>query len=178
MRRIGVITLVACLLSACGKSSTNEDKSLTQAKQELREAIEQAHAFDFQDGMQYGYTAARTEHDANTGNAAPPVTMLLYAGQKDGRYQLHQRNGSVLTAMECAYPCEVMKVMTVIEAPGVKMPVNVQRFRLNDNAIAMLALKDASRGYLKQYGMEYSGKSYTMWLDEAKGIVKTLAPKP
>jgi hypothetical protein len=177
MRRTLIVGLIACFAASCSKSPKGDDESLAKAKQELREAIEQSHGYDYQDGMQYGYTAARTEHDATTGNAAPAVTMLMYAGERDGHYQLHQRNGTVLTAMECTYPCEVMKVMTVIDSPGLKMPVNVQRFRLNENAIAMLALKDASRGYLKQYGMEYSGKSYTIWLDESKGIVKSLAPK-
>lgn len=164
-------------LAGCSKKD-DAPQETAEAASELKQALQkQMHAYDFQDGMEYGYTAAVTEANTQSGQAGANVTTFMYAGQRDGKYQLHQRHGAALTAIECTVPCDVMKIMIAMDIPGTKVPVNVQRFRPQPNAIAIAAFNDAANGFMKQYGVELNGKTYAVWVDDQKGIVRS-APQP
>lgn len=141
------------------------------------------HNYDYRDGMQYGYTKAGTPSDKQNGVAAREVVMLMYAGKDGDVYQLHSWNGNALTAMECALPCEVVKVMSVMDVPGTeRAPVSTRRLRLEVNSVARLAFDDAAGGYLAPYAVrEKSGSKeqyYQVWVDESTGIVKLPTTPP
>jgi hypothetical protein len=143
------------------------------AKAHGAEPTEVPHNFDFQDGMEYGYTVNQAP-----GQAARQVATFLFAGDRDGRYQLHSRQGPYLTAIECTFPCDVAKVITVFDGPGASPgTANVQRLRLDRNSVGLRALQDAATGRLKRYGIGYGAKRYTVWVDVERGVVKTLYKK-
>ena len=124
-------------------------------------------SYDHRDGMAYGYTLAETESGQQAGRAAQGVTMLLYAGQRNGVHQLHMRQGAMITAIECAYPCGVMKIMVAAEGAGT---LNVQHYRPEPNAVAMLALQDAHNGHLEKYFVGDGKQRRQLWVDEKAGI--------
>lgn len=142
----------------------------------VEQEVAPTHNYDFRDGMQYGYTRLRSQADAENGMAASQITMVMYAGKRDGVYQLHTRQGNVLTAIECVHPCSVAKILTVFDAPGLGQPqVNVQRMRMEPNAVAALAIADAASDQLQVYGEEIKGKKYRVWVDERSGVRREVA---
>lgn len=145
----------------------------------VEQEVAPTHNYDFRDGMQYGYTRLRSQTDVENGAAASQVVMLMYAGKKDGVYQLHTRQGSVLTAIECTHPCSVAKLLTVLDAPGLgPAQVNVQRMRMEPNAVATLAIADAASERLRVYGEERKGKKYRVWVDETFGVRREMVRDP
>jgi hypothetical protein len=175
--KIGAATTLVISLFGCGK---HDAQQVAKEPEKASDAQVQAtpktpqHAYDIQDGMEYGYTAATSQASQNAGQAGSQVTMFLYAGKQGDKYQLHYRQGAVLTAIECSVPCEVLKFKVAMDLPGTRVPPTIQRFRPEPNAIALLALQDAANGFLKQYGVEKQGKKYTVWVDDERGIVKTV----
>lgn len=123
--------------------------------------------------MLYGYTLARTQAGDEAGEAGQGITMLLYAGSRDGVHQLHQRSGTLIKAIQCSHPCEVMKVMTAGEGLGT---INTEYFRIEPSSVAALAIRDAHHGHLKQYGLGEGRTRYSVWVDQDRGIVKTKLP--
>lgn len=141
-----------------------------ELQQALQEAEEKKQAYDYQDGMAYGYTLAVTQNGEDAGQAGSGVAMFLYAGERNGVYQLHKRDGNLITAIECTYPCKVLKVMVAADDVGI---LNVQHFRPEPNAVASLALRDAHNGYLKRYGIDKDKRRYGVWVDAQEGIILT-----
>jgi hypothetical protein len=132
-----------------------------------------AHNYDFKEGIEYGYTMNQAP-----GEAARQVATFLYAGARDGRYQLHSRQGSYITAIECTVPCDVAKVITALDHPSAQPgSANVRRLRLDRNSVGYRALQDAAAGQLRQYGEDIGGKPYTVWVDPERGVVRTRATK-
>jgi hypothetical protein len=174
MKSVALACMVLCCIAGCSGERQESQQPASPSAEAPQVLPQRDHNYDFKEGMEYGYTMAQTESNAKDGLAASQVTMLKFAGEKDGRYQLHANNGSVLTAIECTYPCDVAKIMIIMDMPGVPpSAMNVQRLRLNADAVGMLALEDAAKGKLRQYGREVDGKKYTVWLDQQKGVVLT-----
>lgn len=128
------------------------------------------HNYDVQDGPEYGYTAAITPQEQQAGQVGNSVFMFSYAGQRDEKYQVHLAKGNVLQAFECSAPCEVIKIMTVIDEDGLRQHVNTERMRVAPNMIAALALEDAINGKLRAYEQHRNGRRYEVWVDDAKGL--------
>ncbi|MBU0915827.1 MAG: hypothetical protein KKD97_05705 [Gammaproteobacteria bacterium] len=174
MKSTLIAGVVLCLLAGCSGEKQDPQPQANAVAETAPVPVVRAHNYDFQEGHEYGYTMAPTEDNARAGLAANQVTMIKYAGQKDGRYQLHVSQGSVLTAIECSYPCEVAKIMIIMDMPGVPpSTMNIQRVRLNSDAVAMLALDDAVKGKLTQYGRDKGGRKHSVWLDQQRGVVLT-----
>lgn len=174
MKTTLIAGMVLCLLAGCSGEKQDKQPAANSATEAVPVPIARAHNYDFQEGHEYGYTMAPTEDNARAGMAANQVTMIKYAGEKDGRYQLHVSQGSVLTAIECSYPCEVAKIMIIMDMPGVPpSTMNIQRVRLNADAVAMLALEDAVKGRLTRYDRDKGGRKHSVWLDQQRGVVLT-----
>lgn len=132
-----------------------------------------AQNYEFRDGMDYGYTAAISAAQRQTGQAAPTVVMFAYAGQQDGRHQVHLREGNVLRAAECSAPCEMVRFLSVVDAEGLRSDVVVDHVRNAPNMIAGLALADAIAGRLERYAEHQGKRRYALWVDQHKGLVRT-----
>ncbi|MFI5447737.1 hypothetical protein [Polaromonas sp. UC242_47] len=136
-------------------------------------AVVREHNYDLKEGVDYGYTVLLTDDQRKAGKASAEIVMFSYAGQRDGKHQIHARQTSILTAYECAAPCEIIKVISAMDIDGLRKTVNVDRLRPSPNMIAALALQDAMTGKLEPYA-EYQGKQrYGLWVDERQGIVRT-----
>ena len=135
------------------------------------------HNYVMQDGMKYGYPAAISEVAGKSGQVAEQLVMALYAGEKDGKHQAHIMDGVTVTALECTKPCDYLKVMTYVDADYLRNKVKVEHIAAAKQSLGYLIMEDAIRGKLKQYGMGIEGKRYNMWVDERKGMQRTLMPK-
>jgi hypothetical protein len=132
--------------------------------------------YDLKEGVDYGYTALQ-----QPGQAGRSIIMVSYAGQRDGKYQVHTRQATLVSAFECSAPCDVIKVMSVIDADGLRRTVNVERIRAAPNMIGAMALADAMAGRLESY-VEYidntpKGRQAEVWVDEQKGLTRTVLKK-
>lgn len=130
------------------------------------------HNYDVHEGVDYGYTAMLSADQQRAGQAANTVVMVSYAGERNGRYQVHSRTGNVLRAFECAAPCDVIRVMAVIDADDLRQEVQMEYLRNTPGTIAAMALEDAMHGRLEPYA-EYQGKRrYELWVDQANGLTR------
>lgn len=159
-------------LTTGGTTATVEPVSVSAAK---------AHNYDLKEGIDYGYTVLVTEEQRKAGKAGAEIIMMSYAGERDGKYQVHSRQAGVLTAFECSAPCDIVKVMSAVDIDGLRKTVHVERLRAGPNMIAALALQDAMTGKLQTYS-EYpetapKGTRLDVWIDEQKGIVRTAQKK-
>jgi hypothetical protein len=139
------------------------------------------HFYDFRDGIDYGYTMEQSQTQKEAGQAGSAIVVFNYAGERAGRHQLHSRDGGFLVAFECTNPCEVMKVITVLDADGMRQNVRVERVRPQPNMIAALAVRDAAAGKLDPY-VEYPdgdrhGRHVAVWVDERQGLTRTVIKK-
>lgn len=128
------------------------------------------HNYVMQDGMKYGYPAAISETDRKAGQAAERIVMVLYAGEREGRYQAHIMDGLTVSALECGNPCQYMKIMTYVDNSYVSDQVKVEHMAAASGSLGYFIMQDAVRGKLKQYGRKIDGKSYQMWVDENRGM--------
>jgi hypothetical protein len=169
-----VVVVIAPVMVACTKrDASTEQQAAIPPTPELETVVPRDHYYDYQDGMQYGYTLAVSADDKAAGKASSQVTMFFYAGERGGRYQLHTRQANMLSAIECTMPCDVAKVLTIMDAPGVPAStISVNRVRFAPNSVAYLALTDAANGKLNQYGLGDTEKQYTVWVDQDKGILR------
>lgn len=127
------------------------------------------HNYDLQEGSAYGYTAALSNSDREGGRVGQQIVMVLYAGQREGRHQVHIRQGALLSALECGAPCDVVKMITVMDIAGVPAQPNVQMLRNAPGMLAGLALEDAIKGRLAQYRDE---QGRAVWVDSVTGVVR------
>lgn len=154
--------LVGFFAGLSGKSPEQVTASLTP---------QPSHFYDAQDGDRYGYTAEISEDQRKAGQAGSNIIMVSYAGHHGATHQIHIRQAGVLVAFECAQPCDVVKVMTVIDTPGFQLPPEVQHMRASPNMIAAMALRDAMSGQLKQYTeLSSEGIPMQVWVDERAGL--------
>lgn len=135
------------------------------------------HHYDLKEGVDYGYTAAQSQ----PGQVGNMILMFNYAGQRDGKHQVHTRQAGVVSAYECAAPCDIIKVMSVVDIQGLRRNVDVQRIRAVPNMIGAMALADAIAGRLERT-VEYidgtkQGRHAEVWIDEQKGLTRTTLKK-
>jgi hypothetical protein len=131
------------------------------------------HNYDSRDGMAYGYTAAITPEQRQAGRVSESVVMFFYAGQREGRHQVHIYEGSRVTAAECAAPCDVIKVLTVMDLDSLRGNVSVEYMRNAPGVIAGLALQDALAGKLEPYAEIQPDGRFEVWVDQLKGLRRT-----
>lgn len=161
--------LALVLLAACGPQQ--------DAPKPVEAPPKKDHNYVMQDGMKYGYPAAISEDARKAGQVAEQLIMVLYAGEREGKHQAHIMDGVTVSAMECASPCDYVKIMTYIDNAYLRNQVKVEHMAVAPNSVARFVMDDAISGKLKQYGVGIEGKSYNVWVDEKKGMVKTPMPK-
>jgi hypothetical protein len=127
------------------------------------------HNYEVKDGMDYGYTRALSDAERNAGKAAPSVIMFRYAGERDGRHQVHASDGTTFTALECERPCRVIKSMSFVDADYLRDKVHVERLTYQSGTVAAAVFDDVFAGQLRQYGVARGTKSYQVWVDERAG---------
>ncbi|MCU7371595.1 hypothetical protein PEC18_12230 [Paucibacter sp. O1-1] len=131
-----------------------------------------AHLYDSRDGASYGYTAQLSDVQRQAGQVANSIVMISYAGNRDGRHQVHLHEGQALVGYECSAPCDVIKVMTVLDVDGLRNQVRVEHLRSAPNMIAAMALQDAMSGRLEPYTQDYDEIPYELWIDQTKGLTR------
>ena len=127
------------------------------------------HNYEAREGMDYAYSAALSSDARAAGQLAPQVMMFRYAGERDGRHQVHSRDAVSFVALECAKPCQVVKVMTFIDQDLLRKTVAVQRFKYEQGSLAHAVFEDVFNGQLHQYGMGRGNKRYQVWVDDQQG---------
>jgi hypothetical protein len=130
------------------------------------------HFYDVHDGAAYGYTAQLSDVQRQSGQVANNIVMLSYAGMRDGKYQVHLHEGQAVIGYECVAPCEVIKVLTVLDVDGLRNQVRVDHMRSTPNMIAAMALRDAIGGHLEPYLQHYDEQPYELWIDQSKGLTR------
>ena len=172
----GLIFIGVLALTGCDKGPKTE-KPVTQTSSQASSApssepeqfASKRHFYDFNEGLEYGYSAAISTNQQQAGLSANQVIMVKYAGERNGKYQIHLSQGNVVTAIECSNPCEVMKIMSFIDADYMRDQVNVERFRFNLGTVGGMAITDALSGELRQYAVGIDGKRYQLWVEEDRG---------
>lgn len=124
------------------------------------------HNYEFRDGMDYGYKRALSADQVAAGQATASLVMFRYAGERDGKHQVHSSDGNVFTALECERPCRVIKVLSFVDADYLRDNVRVERLEYQPGTIAASVMDDAFAGRLNQYGMSRGNKAFQVWVDE------------
>lgn len=179
MKNIKVVAIAAVVSLVLGCS---DGQSVASAKNEVKTEAAQVkkreHNYEVRDGMDYGYSAAISQDAQQSGQVAPKILMFKYAGQRDGKYQVHTSDGLRFTAIECSSPCEVVKVMTFVDKDYLRDTVHVERIKNQPGSLANLVMDDALNGRLNNYGMERGKQKYQVWVDEKQGYREYLVKVP
>ena len=169
--------LALAALAACGQPSNEAAAPATQPpateQNQTAEASEaqapaqenpanRAHGYAIKDGMEYGYETAISDDDAKAGQVANKVMMMRYAGEKDGKYQVHAKDGAATTVIECDKQCDYIKTMAFVD----NQLVQKEMMKGGNGSIASIALADAINGQLEPFIEESKGKKYHVWYTE------------
>lgn len=174
-----LVTLAVGLLAGCQQSEqklsqdsttavAQEDKATAQALEQYRKP-----SYVMKEGREYGYEAAMTAEDRARGVAASKLQMFRFLGRVGDTYQVGMRDGESVVIFEGAAPFEFAKVYAFV---GDRL-IDKQALRLQRNAIAALALKDALYGNLEQYRGARSGKDGHLMLDAQAGRIVFVADR-
>lgn len=158
------LVLAVFLLAACNEGAS--DDKVKQVIQQIAEpeTVVVPHNYSMKDGFEYGYEQGVSQDAANAGQVATTLIMFRFSGQKDGVYQVYSKtNEYVSTIIECATPCEFMKLMTYVKGSGVTA---TERMRAVPGSIGHSVLEDAMNGHLEQYVGEANGKKFNIWMTE------------
>ena len=125
--------------------------------------------------MEYGYASAISADQKNKGQVATKILMFKYAGERDGKHQVHTTDGIHFSAIECSSPCEVMKIMDFIDKDYLRGTVRVDRIKNQPGSVANSVMEDAIAGKLRQYGIGRDKQRFQVWVDEKKGYREFIA---
>lgn len=154
------------LLAGCGNA--DENKTVEKTVEQEPAAVEAKPYYSMEEDGSYGYEVALSDEEKKNGAMAKPLTMLSYAGEKDGKHQVFLNTDGVIIAFECSKACDFIKLMYFTDRGEY---VKKEQIRAEPGMIAVLALSDASNGYLKRAGLGTSKKDAKwVWFTE-KGIV-------
>lgn len=134
-----------------------------------------SHNYTVVDGREYGYPQEVSTSAKQEGRVAGSVIMFRYAGVRNGKHQLLVVKGDVITAFECAEPCQVIKVMAVPTITAPVGAVHIEHLQYNPASIAGAAIDDAVNGRLELYeDVDNLGRKTHMWIDEKVGLRREL----
>ena len=171
---LSILALAA--LAACGQPSNETaapaqapatEQNQTAEAQEAQAPVQEkpatkAHGYGIKDGNEYGYESAISEDDAKAGQVANKVMMMRYSGEKDGKYQVHSKDGSATLVLECDKQCDYIKTMVFVD----NQMMQKEMLKGGNGSIASIALADAINGQLEPYVEESKGKKYHIWYSE------------
>lgn len=174
MIKTAIATILTISLVGCGDKQQPQQAQQEPQKQEAK-GVDHYYAMN-EDGA-YGYERAPSEEDIKQGRLATSLIMVRFVGEKDGKWQAANEDGSIVTVFECSKPCEFIKVMAFnLEAEG--QALNVERIRVQPGIVAYSIMQDAINGKLKdRMGLRKNGKDYSVWFDEKKGPILTASGK-
>lgn len=173
-----ILLFVVTALVGCGQQEPPKENKPAASTQDSKPAqpVMPEYNYVMQDGMKYGYPVAISENQRKEGQMSEQLLMALFAGEKDGKFQVHVIDGVVVRAMECEAPCQYLKVMSYIDDPILRKQIKVEHIAASPGSVGYLMMQDAIRGKLKQYGVGTDKKRYTVWVDEHKGMIRTPMP--
>ena len=170
-----ILSLLA--LAACGQPSaektapepapTQQQPTETAEASEVQEPVKvestaKEHHYAIKDGMEYGYESAISDDDAKAGQVANKVMMMRYAGEKDGKYQVHAKDGAATMVIECDKQCDYIKTMMFVD----NQMMQKEMLKGGNGSLASIALSDAINGQLEPFVEESKGKKYHVWYTE------------
>lgn len=177
MRAMVIAGVTAALLSGCGNEQNSKPVEVHPPQQAIAPVPTvppaPSHHYALRDGDAYGYERMPSQQEQQRGQGATTLTMVKYAGQQNGTHQayVHDKATDAVTVIECATPCEFLKVMVFVRAN--KPAVSVERMRAMPGILGSQIIEDAINGKLKQFISEKNGQSHTLWFDEKRGLIKT-----
>lgn len=174
---IFAVMSAAVFVAGCGDQQTPA-VAKKEAGAEIIKPQKRGHNYEMREGMDYGYSAAISQDAQKSGQVAPKILMFKYAGQRDGKHQVHSSDGVNFTAIECSSPCEVMKIMNFIDKDYLRDTVHVERIKNQPGTIANLVIDDALNGRLNNYGMGRGKQTFQVWVDERAGYQEHLIKAP
>lgn len=170
------LAVVSLCLVSCKERAMNASAS-DAAAPVAKPAVVKDHNYQAVDGVEYSYVAGISDEARKAGQAAASVINFRYAGERDGKHQVHTTDGATVTAMECARPCEVIKLMSFMDADYLRNTVKVERIVNQPGSLANAVFSDVLAGKLHQYGMGRGGKKYQVWIEEKRGLREFVLPK-
>lgn len=129
------------------------------------------HNYVMRDGMKYGYPAAISRDQQNSGQVSSALVMAMFAGERNGKLQAHLTDGNTVSALECERPCTYLKIMTYIDADYLRDQIRVEHAVSDPSSVGALIMRDAMNGKLDRYGVGRGKKRYGQWVDERKGMM-------
>lgn len=159
------IALFIFMLIACDKNQVAESNLSIENTESTVSAPD--HNYSLKEGSEYGYEQAVSDAEIQQGHGASTLIMFKYAGQKDGKHQAYSKDGGVTTVLECASPCEFIKIMVFAKGIG---HVKTERMRATEGTIGWLVISDALNGKLDPFIGDENGRKFTVWFDEMKSV--------
>lgn len=156
-------------------SNTTPDASATvQTPPTAPVAPLKKHNYDMRDGLLYGYEKIISAEDRNTGQTAPELVMVYFAGRRGNTLQAHAPNNLGTVIMECELPCEYAKITNHFDNPILRGKEQPSRIKLVPGSIGWAVLTDAVGGQLEQYSRQLNGLPHSVWFEPSIGV--TLKP--
>jgi hypothetical protein len=165
-KNIMVTALLSLVLAGCGKDEpATQDTAQVEASTPVQPKLPD-HYYVMQDGEEYGYSRALSKDQKNAGQAATSLMMFRYAGQRNGKYQLHVTDGINIMAAECSNPCEYIKTMSFMDADYLRNKISIERLQNAPDSIIHFAFEDAFAGKMQPYAVKRGGKDVQMWVTD------------
>lgn len=169
---IALLSLIGCGDGAENttqiKTSTAVQPGTPKPKTEAKIPASKDHQYSMRDGKEYGYETELSQQDKANGIGANSLTMVRYAGFRNGKYQAFSYTDGIYSVLECEYPCEYMKVMTFSKGQH----IHTERMKVYEGVIGWSIMQDAMHGKLEQ-SIQISQdkkKRNTLWFSEENGI--------
>lgn len=177
MKAMVIAGATVALLCGCGSEQNSKPVEVQPPQQAIAPMPvappAPSHNYALRDGDAYGYERMPSQQEQQQGQGATTLTMVKYAGRQNGTHQayVHDKATDSVMVIECATPCEFLKVMLFVRAN--QPAVSVERMRAMPGILGSLIIEDAIKGKLEQFISEKNGQPHTLWFDEKKGLIKT-----
>lgn len=166
--------LMVLALAGCGEKAGTAAVSSEPAAAEVVQPVKAEHYYSMKDGFEYGYEKALSQNDIESGKASSELLFFKYAGERNGIYQAYLKDGQIITTLECANPCEFLKVMVFADGEF----YSKERMRATEGVLGWHVMADAINGYMEQYIAKKDGKQFNIWFSEESGLERVPLKQP
>ncbi len=174
--KLKLMLLATIFAAACSQTTTpnsnapSADAAATaKAMAEIEATLKNQPHYTAKDGLEYGYTKGLSEDALKSGQAAAEILMFRYKGERNGRMQVTHQSGQIITAIECAEPCTVLKMMTFADIDYARNNVKVDRIQYAPGSIAHAVMNDALNHRLEPSFTYQGKKAMQEWVEEGRG---------
>lgn len=174
MKAMVCAAVLVGLVAGCSDSPKESAKPVASAPQTPEPIIAtppaRTHNYALRDGYEYGYERPPSQEEINKGQATTALSMVKYAGVSNGNHQayMHDKASNAVVVVECAKPCEFMKVMIFARPNG--PAISTDRMRASPGVLGAMIIEDAINGELEQFIGERDGRKYTVQFNEKSGL--------